>query len=73
MENNFWKLDYAEAACVLKNLHEVEILEEVMIVEVNVFLCKFREKRFNIYYDLALGVKIKSVDKIKQEDLKRIG
>ena len=75
MKKNFWELSYQDLAFALKNIAEingVEILEDAMLSEANVFLCKFRGKRFNIYFDLDYGAEIKPVDKITQEDLKRI-
>lgn len=72
MKNNFWKSGYHEIIYALKNLPEIEILEEVMVAEANVLLCKFRDKRFNIYFDLEYGAELKAVDKIEQEELKHI-
>lgn len=71
----FWELNYHEIAHALKNIdpvHKVEILEDIMIAEANVFICKFKGKRVNIYFDLAYGAEIKEIDKIEKEDLKRI-
>lgn len=48
---------------------EIEILEEVMMPEADVFLCRHNGKRFNVYFDLAYGPEIKAVDPIDKDDL----
>ncbi|WP_436488749.1 hypothetical protein [Chitinophaga sp. ARDCPP14] len=73
MKIKLWELSYHEVVQALKHIdpvHEVEIVEEVMITEANVLLCKFKGKRFNIYFDIDYGAEIKAVDKIEQEELK---
>ncbi|WP_230041122.1 hypothetical protein [Chryseobacterium sp. Bi04] len=44
----------------------------MIVAEANVLLCKFRDKRFNIYFDLEYEAELKAVDKIEQEELKHI-
>lgn len=75
MNVKFWELSYHEMVHALKNidpLQEIGIVEDILIAEANVFLCKFRDKRFNLYFDLDYGAEIIAVDKIEKEDLKKI-
>jgi len=75
MSVEFWKLSYPEIASILRKIDpvlEIEMLEEVVIAEANVFLCKYKSKRFNIYFDLDYGPGLKAVDKMDEEVLKMI-
>ncbi|SHF85689.1 hypothetical protein [Pedobacter caeni] len=72
MKVEFQKLSYQVLKHALKeaaSIGKIEILEEVMIPEANVFLCRNNGKRFNVYFDLAYGPEIKAVDPIDKDGL----
>ncbi|AOM76250.1 hypothetical protein [Pedobacter steynii] len=72
MKVEFQKLSYEELKQALQELasgYKIEILEEVMTAEANVFLCRYNGKRFNVYFDLAYGPGIKAVDGIDEDEL----
>lgn len=72
MKVEFQKLSYQGLKHALKevaSVYKIEILEEVMIPEANVFLCRQNGKRFNVYFDLAYGPEIKAVDSIDKDEL----
>lgn len=69
------ELSYREVANALRKInpvYEIEILEEVMVAEANVFLCRYKDKRFNVYFDIVYGPEIKAVSSIRVEELKMI-
>jgi hypothetical protein len=72
MKVEFRSLSYDELKHALKeasSVHKIEILEEVIIPEANVFLCRHNGKRFNVYFDLVYGSEIKAVDRIDKDEL----
>ncbi|MNR50213.1 hypothetical protein D3C85_1697000 [compost metagenome] len=75
MKVEFQKLSYQELKQALKELasvYKIEILEELMIAEANVFLCRYNGKRFNVYFDLAYGPEIKAVEGVAKDELMQI-
>lgn len=75
MKDEFKRLSYHELKHALKkasSVYKIEILEEVIIPEANVFLCRYNDKRFNVYFDLAYGPEIKAIDRINKDELIRI-
>ena len=75
MKVEFQKLSYHELKHALKkvaSMRKIEILEEVMIPEANVFLCRRNGKKFNVYFDLAYGPEIKAIDRIDKDELMKI-
>jgi hypothetical protein len=75
MKVEFQKLSYHELKHGLKevaSVYKIEVLEEVVIPEANVFLCRHNGKRFNVYFDLAYGTQIKAVDRIDKDELMKI-
>lgn len=72
MKVEFRNLSYHELKHALKevsSVNKIEILEEVIIPEANIFLCRHNGKRFNVYFDLVYGPEIKAVDKIDKDEL----
>jgi len=72
MKIEFRSLNFHELKHALKevsSVHEIEILEEVIIPEANIFLCRRNGKRFNVYFDLVYGPEIKAVDTINKAEL----
>ncbi|MFA4867842.1 MAG: hypothetical protein WC623_06585 [Pedobacter sp.] len=72
MKSEFQRLSYHALKNALKkasSAYKIEILEEVIIPEANVFLCRYHDKRFNVYFDLAYGPEIKAVDGIDKDEL----
>jgi len=75
MKVEFQKLSYHQLKHALKevaSVYKIEILEEVMIPEANVFLCRHNGERFNVYFDLAYGPEIRAVDPIDKDELMAI-
>ena len=75
MKVEFQRLSYHELKHALNevaSVYKIEILEEVMMPEANVILCRHNDKRFNVYFDLAYGPEIKAVDRMGKDELMAI-
>jgi hypothetical protein len=72
----FDELNIRQIANAIERLHEsttLEVLEQVMIPEADILLCKYQGKRVNLKVDLDYGACVDAVDKtLKKEDLAEI-
>ncbi|MBU1350517.1 MAG: hypothetical protein KKB95_01340 [Gammaproteobacteria bacterium] len=61
-----------DAVRLLSAKGEIQLLDEIIIPEANVLLCKHGNKRFNINIDVIYGVTIEPVDLFSQSELESI-